>query len=97
MATVSVPVRVPAAVGVKVREIVQLAPAATLVPQVLVSAKSPDAEIDVMASAAVPELVSVTVSGVLVEPFVCEAKIRLVGESVAVGVAANPVPLSVTV
>lgn len=34
--TVSVPVRVPVAVGVKVTEIVQLAPAATLVPQVLV-------------------------------------------------------------
>jgi hypothetical protein len=33
---VSVPVRVPVVVGVKVTEIVQLAPAATLVPQVLV-------------------------------------------------------------
>jgi hypothetical protein len=33
---VSVPVRLPAAVGVKVTEIAQFAPAATLAPQVLV-------------------------------------------------------------
>jgi hypothetical protein len=76
---------------------VQPAFAATLVPQLFVWAKSPDAAIDVMFSAAVPELVSVMVWAVLVEPSVCEAKVRLVGESVAVGVAATPVPLSVTV
>ena len=39
--TVSVPVRVPVAVGVKVTLMVQLPPAATLVPQLLVCAKSP--------------------------------------------------------
>ena len=58
---VSVPVRLPAAVGVKVMEMVQPAFAATLVPQLFVWPKSPDAAIDVMASAAVPELVSVMV------------------------------------
>src|SRR5438105_3019414 len=39
--TVRVAVRVPAAVGVKVTLIVQLPPAATLVPQLLVCVKSP--------------------------------------------------------
>ena len=39
--TVKVPLRVPVAVGVNVTLIVQLAPAATLVPQLLVCAKSP--------------------------------------------------------
>jgi hypothetical protein len=94
---VSVPVRLPAAVGVKVTEMVQPALAATLVPQLFVWAKSPEAAIDVMVSAAVPELVSVTVCAALVEPFVCEVNVRLVDESVAVGVAATPVPLSITV
>jgi hypothetical protein len=58
---VSVPVRLPAAVGVKVMEMVQPAPAATLVPHVFVWAKSPEAAIEATVSAAVPELVSVTV------------------------------------
>jgi hypothetical protein len=58
---VSVPVRLPAAVGVKVTEAVQPAPAARLAPHVFVSAKSPEAAIDAIVSAAVPELVSVTV------------------------------------
>ena len=58
-ATVSVPVRVPATVGVNATEMVQLAPAATLDPQFWVSTKSPEAAIDVMESADVPELVSV--------------------------------------
>ena len=49
--TVSVPVRVPLAVGVKVTEMMQLAPPATLEPQELVSAKSPEAAIDVMLNA----------------------------------------------
>ena len=65
---VRVPVRVPVAVGLKVTEMLQLAPAATLVPQVLVSAKSPEAAIEVIESDAWPELVSVTDWAVLVEP-----------------------------
>jgi hypothetical protein len=57
-------VRVPAAVGIKVTLIVQLAPAATPVPHVLVSAKSlafaPLIVMLVRESAPLPELVSVT-------------------------------------
>ena len=56
-----VPVRFPPAVGAKVTEIVQLAPAATLDPQVFVSAKFAEAVMEVMESAAAPELVNVTV------------------------------------
>jgi hypothetical protein len=93
---VRLPARVPAAVGVKAIEIVQVAAAATLRPQVLVSEKSPDTAIAPSVSAAVPELVSVTVCAALVVPVVCDRKVRLVGESVAVGVAATPVPFSVT-
>jgi hypothetical protein len=98
--TVSVPVRVPAAVAVNVTEIVQLAPAATLDPQVLVSTKSPDAAIEVSVKAACPELVNITISAALVVPFVCGAKVRLVGESVTAELPvteAAPVPLNATV
>ena len=62
--TVTVAVRVPAAVGLKVTLMVQLAPAATLEPQVLVWAKSlalvPESATLVMLKAALPELVRVT-------------------------------------
>jgi hypothetical protein len=82
---VSVPARLPAAVGVKITEIKQLAPAATLVAQVFVSAKSPEAAIDVIARAEVPELVSIIVCGALAVPSVCEANVRLFGKSVTAG------------
>ncbi len=82
-----VPVRVPAVVGEKVTEMMQFAPAATLVPQVLVSAKSPEAEMDVMFKAAWPELVKVTVWAVLIVPVSCEANVRLAGDSVTEGTA----------
>jgi hypothetical protein len=85
--TVRVPLRVPPAVGVKVTETAQFAPALTLDPQVLVSAKSPDALIDVTLNAAVPLLVSVMACAALVEPVFCAAKLRLVDESVAAGAA----------
>lgn len=61
--SVTVAVRVPVAVGVKVMLIVQLAPAATLAPQLLVWAKSPvlvpDSVMLVRLKAAFPELVRV--------------------------------------
>ncbi len=63
--TVTVPLRVPVAVGLKVTEIVQLAPAATLVPQVFVCAKSPLTPMLARLSVAVPVLLSVTVMGAL--------------------------------
>src|SRR5438552_1905593 len=63
---VIVPVRVPVAVGVKVTLMLQLAPAATDVPQVLVCMKSPLATMLVTLSATVPVLVSVTDCATLV-------------------------------
>jgi hypothetical protein len=85
--TVSVPVREPATVGVKVTAMVQLAPGATLVPQLLFSAKSPEAAIEVSARATCPEFVRVTAWAAVVVPTVCWANVRLVGESVTVGPA----------
>lgn len=62
---VNVAVRVPAAVGVKVRLIVQLPPAGTELPQVLVSEKSPGSApvicMLVMVRAVFPVLFRVTV------------------------------------
>jgi len=58
--TLKVPPRALPAVGVKVTLIVQLLPAARLVPQALVSAKSPLAAMLVMDRAALPVLVRVT-------------------------------------
>jgi hypothetical protein len=98
--TVSVALRLPGAVGVNVTEIVQFAPTATLVPQVLVCAKSPGL-VPVMAmlaivSGPVPELVSVTVCALAVTPTFVLLNGTTVGESPAVGTPA-PVPLSETV
>jgi hypothetical protein len=95
--TVTVPVRFPPVVGVKVTEIVQLAPAATLLPHVFVSAKFAEAVIEVIESGATPEFVNVIVCAALIEPSVSAAKVRLVGESATAGAAAVPVPLSETV
>jgi len=64
--TVIVPGWLPVAVGVNVTLMEQLAPAATEAPQVLVWAYGALAAMLVMFSAAVPELVSVTVCAALV-------------------------------
>jgi hypothetical protein len=56
-----VPVLVPPASGLKVTEIVQLAPTLTVVPQVLVWEKSPLAVMLEMVSEALPVLVRVRV------------------------------------
>lgn len=66
--TVRVPVRLPGADGVKVTVIVQLALAATELPQVLVSAKSPPIPTLLMLSARVPVFDRVTVCAELVVP-----------------------------
>ena len=63
---VTVPVLVPAAVGLKVTLMVQLAPAASELPQVVVSAKSPLIPILVIVKLTVPELVRVADWAVLV-------------------------------
>ena len=88
--TVSVPVRAPTTVGVKVALIVHLVPAATELPQVLVWAKSPTVETLVIASAVVRLLESVTESGLLVVPTVLLANVSLVTDKVT---ALTPVPL----
>jgi hypothetical protein len=63
-----VPVLVPLATGLKVTEIVQLAPALTLVPQLLVWEKSPLAVMPEMVSETLPVLLSVTVCALLLFP-----------------------------
>jgi hypothetical protein len=77
---------------------VQLAPAATVAPQLLVSAKSlafrPETAMLLAVKAALPELVKVISWAVLVVPRDWVPKAKLVGERVAVDFA--PVPVSVT-
>ena len=104
--TVSRALRVPVALGVKVMLIAQFAPAASVVgsvPQVVVRTKLfafvPLMAIELIESAALPVLESVTVCAALVVPVAWLAKVRLVAESVAAGplVAVLPVPVSVIV
>ncbi len=92
-----VPVRVPDAVGVNVTLMVQLAPAATELPQVLVWAKSPLAETLVRFSEALPVLESVTDCAALVVPTVRLAKASEEAERLTTGAeAAAPVPVRLT-
>jgi hypothetical protein len=76
---VRVPLSVPVPLGVNVTEIWQLPPAPTLTPQLLVSPKSPVAEMLLIVSAAPPGLVNVTTCGELVVPTGCEGKVSLLG------------------
>jgi hypothetical protein len=73
----TVAVREPSAVGVKVTEIEQVDPAASVVPQVVVFAKSPEfipptAMLE-MFSTPVPVLLNVTLFAAVVEPMVVES------------------------
>lgn len=85
--------------GVNVMLIVQLAPAANVVPQVDVRAKLlelvPVSEMLVIVIAALPVLVSVTTFALLVVLIGWMPKARLPGERLAAGAA--PVPVSATV
>jgi hypothetical protein len=92
---VKVPVRVPAAVGVKVTLIVQLAPALTLLPQVLVWEKSPLAVMLEMVSVALPVLVRVTICAVLLVPDNWAEKVSEEDDKLTAGPV--PVPLKPTV
>ena len=81
--------RDPVAAGVNVTLIVQLAPAATLLPQVFVWAKSPGfgppmAMLE-MFREALPMFESVTVCGELVVPVFCWLKVRLAGDNDTAG------------
>src|SRR5262245_21022195 len=98
----TVAVRAPAAVGVNVTEIVQLAPAASvagLSGQLLSWAKSPAlapaSPMLEITSGARPEFVNVTLCAALVVPTSWLPKPRLVGDRLTAGVV--PVPLSGTV
>jgi hypothetical protein len=89
--------RAPAEVGVKAIEIVQLAPTATLVPQLFVSLKSaalvPVTAMPVIESAAVPVLDTVSLWAALVVPMFWLANDTLEGASDICGTP-TPVPLS---
>lgn len=92
---VSVPVRLPMAVGVNVTLIMQLAVGATEPAQLFVWAKSPLEVIVREISVPVPVLVRVTGCEALVVETDCPAKFRLVAERLTTG--ASPVPLRLTV
>jgi hypothetical protein len=89
--------RAPAEVGVKVTEIVQLAPTATLVPQLFVALKSaalvPVTAMPLMESAAVPVLDRVSIWAALVVRMFWLANETLEGASDTCGTP-TPVPLS---
>src|SRR5205807_945675 len=86
------PVLKPVAVGLKVTLTVQLAPAVTLLPQLLVWAKSPLAAMLAMFNTAVPLLVSMDVWDRLVVPMSRVPKMRLLLDRVMTG-ARIPLPV----
>ena len=98
---VSAAARVPEAEGVKSTAIVQLAPAATEVPQLLVCAKllalAPVTARLVRFKVLAPVLVSVTVCTVLVIAIDSLPKDKLLGETLTVGDVLAPVPERLTV
>lgn len=81
--TVSLPVRVPRVMGLKLTLMAQLFPAATPDPQLFVCTKSP---VVLISSNKVLLPVFVTVTGwlELVEPKAWSGKLRMVGDTVAV-------------
>jgi hypothetical protein len=80
---VRVPVREPAAPGLKVTVMVQLAPAARLAGQALVWEKSPVAAMFVTLSVALPPFVTLIVCAVLAAPRSSPPKFKLAGETLA--------------
>ncbi len=74
---VIVPVLAPAAVGVKVTLMVQLVPPARLLPQVLVSAKSPPGTMLAMVNAMLPVFARVICCAAVVPPMPSSGKARL--------------------
>ena len=94
--------RAPVEDGVNTTDTVQVPPeGATDAHPVGVGTKSPELvpceTIDVMVSAALPELVTVKVCGAEVVPTVCELKVRLRGATPKLAVAVIAVPLMGTV
>jgi hypothetical protein len=91
---VTAPVRVPVAVGENVTEIVQLPPAARLVAQLLVWAKSPDAPMLLIERTAEPLLVRVIACAALLVPIAWLAKVKLLGERLTAAAIACAVPVT---
>jgi hypothetical protein len=81
--------------GLNVTSIVQLLPAATEAPQLLLSAKSPLAAMPEIVKLPVPMFVSVTGCAVLVVPTVWFAKARLVADNFTAGAVDTGVTVSV--
>ena len=90
--TLSVPVAAPAAVGVNVMPTVQEAPAASEVPQLLVSPNGPVTPIEDIDTAVVPGLVTVTDWVELVEPTFSLPNDSLDGEAVSAPPPVDPPP-----
>jgi hypothetical protein len=84
-------------VGVNVTLTVQDAPTAIEVPQLLVCANGPLAEIDDTLAAALPVLLIVTVWAALVDPTTRLPKDRDAGEALSVGPEGVPLPVRLTV
>jgi hypothetical protein len=82
---VTVPVTLPVVLGTRVTLMAQFAPAASVAPQVLVSAKFAVTSMLVIDSGAVPPLVSVMSRGSLVEPTSSSPKVRLLAEKETLG------------
>jgi len=93
------PGMLPVVAGVNVRLTVQLAPAPSVLPQVVLDcAKSPDAGEIESEVEAVPVFFTVTtLGGVLVDPTACAVNVSAAGVTVTVTVVAFPVPLRVTI
>jgi hypothetical protein len=92
------PVRLPTDSGVNVTEIVQVAgEGPSVVPQVLVWAKSPLAGEIVIGVDVVPVFFTVTVLAALVVPTAWEVNVSVVGVAVTTTVPALPVPVRLTV
>lgn len=85
---VSVPVRAPVAVGLKLTFSAQNPATPKPLPQLFVTEKSPVVTMLLMANAAVPVLVKLTLCAVLVLPLFSKAKFSLVGRPLT-----NPVTL----
>src|SRR5579864_2543192 len=92
--TVSVPILFPVAEGLNATLMLHVPLAGKLLPQVLVSSKSPTAAMLVIATAVPRLLVNVTNWAVLVVPAGWLLKLRLLGESLTGGL---PVPRKATV
>ena len=92
---VNVPAAEPTAIGEKITPTVHLAPAATLVPHVLLAtANGPLAVMLLVLSATARLLVNVTVLAALVLPATVVLKLRLLADRVT---GATPVPDKLTV